>query len=411
MVKVLPIRAAVLLALVISLVVPIMGEAAACAPGPGAVHLVNFVGQPDAGSFFYAAQEGGAATATIHVVPGDCMGPRAQGQFATVNGSATAPGDYEPQGGWTPFICDDAHPDFCGGTPPTYPVQIPMKDDDAPGEAAVESLTFTLIGGTMGVDPPSSAPVYIIDTDGAPRAALESGTAYSRSETFARIKIPVFFAGTSVAPVGYTLTPDPSAPANPEEDFKLISPNPLTPSVGRVGFIELEIVNDKIGEPPESVVIDLSGDGSTTFTIEDNEESSPPTSRLHHPRHKWRYSKSDYRIREVHIFAHDNPGGAGVTGAQLALRRNIKNGDCAWLTKKGWQKQDCSNREWLDGRYDQTGDLWRIRLTQLKSSVNTRIKNYTAFSRAIDGAGNAEREFKEKRNANTFEVKRSRRRR
>jgi hypothetical protein len=393
------------------LVVPITGQAAACAIGPGAVHLVGFVGQPDVGSFFYAAPEGGAVTATIHVLPGDCTGPHARGQFATVNGSAVAPGDYQSKSGQTDLICDDIHPDFCGGTPPTYPVQILVNDDSAPGEAAVESFTFTLTGGTMGVDPPSSAPVYAIDMDGAPRATLEPGVAYSRSETFARIKIPVFFAGPSVAPAGYTLTPDPSAPANPQEDFKVISPNPLTPSVGRVGFIELEIVNDTIGEAPESVVIALGGDGSTTFTIEDNEESSPPSSKLHHPRHKWRYSKSDYRIREVHIFAHDNPGGAGVTRAQLALRRNNKNGDCSWLTKKGWQKQDCSNREWLDGSYDQAGDLWRIRLKQLKSSVGTRIKDYTAFSRAIDGAGNVENDFKEKRNANTFEIKRPRKRR
>jgi hypothetical protein len=406
-----PIRAAVLSALVAAMVVPVTGEAAACAVGPGAVHLVNFVGQPDVGSFFYAAEEGGAATATIHVLPGDCSGPHAMGQFATVNGSAVAPGDYEPRSGQTTQICDDFHPDFCGSTPPTYPVQIPAKDDDAPGEAAVESFTFTLTGGTMGVDQPSSAPVYVIDRDGAPRATLEPGMAYSRSETFARIKIPVFFAGTSVAAAGYTFTPDPSAPANPQEDFKVISPNPLTPTFGRVGFIELEIVNDAIGEAPESVVIDLSGDGSTMLTIEDNEESSPPTSRLHHPRHKWRYSKSDYRIREVHIFAHDNPGGAGVAGAQLALRRNMKNGHCAWLTKKGWRNQDCSNQEWLNGMYDQTGDLWRIRLKQLKSSVRTSIKNYTAFSRAIDGASNVENDFAEKRNDNTFEVKRSKRRR
>jgi hypothetical protein len=42
--------------------------------------------------------------------------------------------------------------------------------------------------------------------------------------------------------------------------------------------------------------------------------------------------------------------------------------------------------------------------------VGTRIKDYTAFSRAIDGAGNVEKDFAEKRNANTFEVKRRRRR-
>jgi hypothetical protein len=38
--------------------------------------------------------------------------------------------------------------------------------------------------------------------------------------------------------------------------------------------------------------------------------------------------------------------------------------------------------------------------------VGSKIKDYTAFSRAIDGAGNVEKEFTKKRNANTFEIRR-----
>jgi hypothetical protein len=176
--------------------------------------------------------------------------------------------------------------------------------------------------------------------------------------------------------------------------------------------IDFSLVNDDQGEGPEEVTITVSGLGpasSTTFTILDNEESEPPRSRLHHPRHKWKYKKSDFRIREVHVFATDT-GGAGVTGAQFGLRRHMKNGNCKWLTKEGWQKKDCSNRQWLETRYDDVGQLWYYRPKQLKSSVGTKIKNYTAFSRAIDGAGNVEKEFNEKRNANTFEVKRRRKR-
>jgi hypothetical protein len=89
----------------------------------------------------------------------------------------------------------------------------------------------------------------------------------------------------------------------------------------------------------------------------------------------------------------------------------MKNGKCAWLAPGGWQKKDCQNREWLPTKYDEAGDLFYYRMKQLKSSVGTRIKSYTAFSRSIDGAGNVEKEFAEKRNANTFEIKRTRRRR
>jgi hypothetical protein len=64
---------------------------------------------------------------------------------------------------------------------------------------------------------------------------------------------------------------------------------------------------------------------------------------------------------------------------QFGLGRNMKNDDRLWLTNEGGRRM-------------------------------ARIKDYTAFSRAIDGAGNVEKEFNERRNANTFEVKRRRRR-
>jgi hypothetical protein len=237
--------------------------------------------------------------------------------------------------------------------------------------------------------------------------------AYSRSESFPRVLVPVFLAGPSATgSVEYTVTPGPQNPASPEEDYRVVSPNPLPIPSSRVGFIEIAIVNDRLAEAAESVVIAIPGGAnpaSTTLTILDNEEGEPPSSHLHHPRHRWRYKKSDFRIREVHMFTSDT-GGSGVTAAQFALRRNMRNEDCKWLTKQGWQKKDCSNRQWLDTRYDSVGQLWFYRLRQLRSSVRTRVVDYTAFSRAIDGAGNVEKDFAEKRNANTFEVKRSRRR-
>ncbi|MGH2649657.1 MAG: hypothetical protein ACRDHK_00400, partial [Actinomycetota bacterium] len=95
-----------------------------------------------------------------------------------------------------------------------------------------------------------------------------------------------------------------------------------------------------------------------------------------------------------------------VVAVELALRRNLENGGCAWKVHKGWQKKDCQNRTWLPTKYDDVGELFYYRMNQLKPSVKTRIKNYTAFSRAIDGAGNVEKEFTKKRNANTFEIRR-----
>jgi hypothetical protein len=329
-------------------------------------------------------------------------------EYSDVSGSAVEGADYQLPTGRSPDVCDVG----CASTQATvsFPVIV-----DGVAEGVTELFTIALsnpLGGS--IDTPSSAPFVLVDADGSPRVAFDD-LKYEQSETYETLSIAVWRAGPVFTPatVAYNVAPGPSNPATANEDYRVTSPNPLSFNTGdRVELITLSIVNDKLGESEETVALELQGGASPatkTVTILDNEESVRPTSRLHHPRHRWRYRKSDFRIREVHVFANDE-GGAGVVAAQLGLRRNMNNGECHWLTAKGWQKKDCSNREWLHMHYQTSGQLWLHRLRRLKPSVGTRIKNYTAFSRAIDGAGNAEKDFNEKRNANTFEVKRARRR-
>jgi hypothetical protein len=397
-----------------ALLVPVPGRAGTACGGHGRAFLAGF--PADAGSSFYSAREGNNATATITVTPSDCGGEWAQATFATSDATAIAPGDYEETTGETDPLCQDSHPEYCAGAPSGDHVPVPTVRDGDDIERAVESFWFRLTSGTYGLADPSSVPIHIIDKDGPARASLEptvdgsGAVAYARSESFARVLIPVFLAGTSESgSVAFTVEPDPASPATPGEDYVVSTANPLSIGSDRVGFIDIGIVNDKVAEAPESVVITLTGavDGpaSTSFTILDNEENVFPVSRFHHPRNKWKYNKADYRIREFHIFATDE-GGSGVVAAEMALRRNLKNGKCAWKVKKGWQKKDCQNRTWLPTRYDDVGELFYYRMKQLKSSVGTKIKNYTAFARAIDGAGNVEKEFNKKRNMNTFEIRR-----
>jgi hypothetical protein len=299
---------------------------------------------------------------------------------------------------------------------------------DTEVEPVVESFTISLsdpqVNGNpnpFALSPPSSAAFLIVDADDPTRVAFDE-LLYSRSETYSALTVPVWRAGPlhSAATVPFTVRPGPGTPATEGEDYSVASSSPLTFAVGDpVEVISLSIVNDKVSEPEETVELTLqppagaalATPSSKIVTIQDNEENAPPTSRFHHPRHRWKYKKSDYRIREFHVFAHDEEGGSGVVAAEIAVRRNLENGKCAWKTKKGWQKKDCSNRHWLPTKYSPVGDLFYYRMPELKSSVGTRIKNYTAFSRSIDGARNVEKEFAEKRNANTFEIKRSRRRR
>jgi hypothetical protein len=386
---------------------------AACAAAPR-VSLAGFT-LADGPRPFYLGDEGQDTTIRVRI-SGGCAQTIAV-DWATANGTATAPGDYTAASGTDErFIANDEVEEI--------PHLIPINGPEDPPDAIVESVNVALNnpritsgGGSVSMSD-GSAPILIVDEDGANRVGFE-GVPTSQSETFATARFAVFRAGPVAAPtsISYTVAPGPGTPATPGADFTVISPGVLDFQAGeRFETIDLAVFNDKIGEGPEDVTITLSGTevvepSSTIFTIIDNEESVAPTSRFHHPRHTWRYKKSDYRIREFHVFATDNPGGAGVVAAEIALRRNLKNRTCAWLTLSGWQKKDCQNREWLPTTYDDVGELFYYRMKQLKSSVGTRIKDYTAFSRAIDGAENVEKEFTQKRNANTFEIKRARRRR
>jgi hypothetical protein len=106
---------------------------------------------------------------------------------------------------------------------------------------------------------------------------------------------------------------------------------------------------------------------------------------LHHPRHRWRYPYNDYRIREIHVFTEDEQGGSGVVQVDLALRRRMTNGKCAWWNGKRFRGGDCSDRLWRRMKVYEPGTFYYYRIKAIGSSVGTRVKNYTAYGRAIDG--------------------------
>jgi hypothetical protein len=380
--------------------------AAACAGATPRVSLSGFE-VPEGPRQFFLGTEGGVADFTI-LFAGGCNQQVAV-DWATGSGTATAGADYAPESGTAQqfIVNDEARP---------HPLDVAIHPDGEDA-AIVESVQVTLSnprvlsGGGSVTMFNSSIPILIVDSNGSPRIGFE-GIPYSQSETFSTARIPVFRAGefTGSTTVGYTIEPSGSNPATPGVDYTATSPGTLTFDANEARWIDLSVVNDQLAEGPEDVTITLTGDevvepSTTTFTILDNEENVFPVSRFHHPKNKWKYNKADYRIREFHIFATDE-GGSGVVAAELALRRNLKNGKCAWKTKSGWQKKDCQNRTWLPTKYDDVGELFYYRMKQLKASVKTKIKDYTAFARAIDGAGNIEKEFTKKRNMNTFEIRR-----
>ena len=178
----------------------------------------------------------------------------------------------------------------------------------------------------------------------------------------------------------------------------------------RAKLIPITVLDDLDAEGSESFTVTLSGPGvvqepsSVTFFIRDNEERIKPTSTLHHPNNKKKYRNDDYRIREIHVFTKDNPGGAGVVDADFALRRNLKGGKCQWWVKgRRFKKGDCDKTRWKNmGKFET--NYFFIRMEALPPSKG-KIEDYTAFSRAVDGAGNIETFLNSGENFNTFEIK------
>jgi hypothetical protein len=397
-----PTRLAVLALVVVSLV-PLGGAAEACATSHIRISLFGFPPEAVSRGFYYVSEP--TDTSFSIGAGGDACEEPAAVDYATSGGSATPGSDYQPVSGTAQLFLPTHGTDSM-----TVPVTI--SPDEEVEQPVVEWTQIVLSNPqNAALAETSTAPLFIIDDDGSARVGFE-GDSYSQSETLTAVRIPVFRAGdaSGSTSVSYSVSPAPTNPATPGADYHAAPQGTLNFAPNdRVEGIDLTIVNDQVSEASEGVVISLTGDsvvaGNMTLTILDNEESQAPTSRFHHPRNRWKYNKADYRIREFHIFAIDE-GGSGVVAAEMALRRNLVNGKCAWKVKKGWQKKDCQNRTWLPTKYDDVGELFFYRMNQLKPSVKTKIKNYTAFSQAIDGAGNVEKEFTKKRNMNTFEIRR-----
>jgi Calx-beta domain len=362
-------------------------------------------------SFFARVESDPQATFRVRNVGDDCIGALLTASYGTKDVSATAYVDYSPVAGQTQPLNDEPHPED-NPAPTSQDVNVPIIDNN--DEPVVESAQISVTAPPgAALSEPSSAPLYIVDDDGVMRVGLDTYP-YAQSETTSGVEIPVFRGGVDVnsaVAISYSFQPGGQLAATPGQDFQG-TPGSVTFQPGeRWKLIPLTILEDTAAEPPETLQITVQGSGvvpsasATTFTILDNEEGVAPSSKLHHPRHKWRYPYNDYRIREIHVFTKDDLGGSGVVKVELALRRRMTNGKCAWWNGKRFRGGDCTERLWRPMKVYEQGFFYYFRIKALGSSAGTRVRNYTAYARAIDGAGNVESLLQARRNRNTFEIK------
>jgi hypothetical protein len=375
-----------------------------------AATLADFPSEAVSSPFYWAAEDSGQITFVLRAIGDDCTPMAVSIGYQTKDASATAPADYLPASGQRVVTTDPTH-----GGGDRQPVPVSVTGDVIP-EAVVESAIVELTGVQGGghLSAPTSAALHIVDDDGpTARIALDGGAVYRQLETYNNAGVAVFRGGSAgdTTTVTYAVDPGPAPAATPGNDYRAES-GTLTFGPGdRVEMIPIFLVNDRDTETDEHLTITLTGaeggiiDGaaSTQFTILDNEGKGVPESLFHHPRNKWKYTSKDFRIREIHVFTKDI-GGAGVVGADIALRRNMKSAKCSWLVgKKKWKNGPCTNERWKKMKMYEA-DFFYIRLPALKPSRG-RIESYTALSRAVDGAGNRENSFQRGRNANTFDIK------
>ena len=401
---------------------------------PGQVYLTRFTTPVGAPSFFYAGTENATLDVTIQIFPTDCIdgGARGTAAYTTENGSAVGGEDYTARSGTTGEMCNDLHYDegYCGQNPPPpqRSVSIPLSDDSGT-DAAVETFRFRLTGGSnAGLASPFSAPVHIIDADGSERFSFEpnlSGSAavtYQKLERARGIEIPVFRAGSSTVATSVAITSEGSGEHHATEGVDYRVPDSVDFAAGqRLKWLEIELVNDSLAEEDETFDVTLADPGmgelieTTTVSILDEDAGGPganeaPGGRLHHPKHRFRYPQNYPYLNEIHIFTSAVKGEkppSSVFEAQLALRKRLKGGACAWWKGDGFTRGSCDQHRWFDIRKPpRTKDyfLYRVKKRLPKSvGKTTRVRNYQIWGRWFDSVGRQSR-LGVGRNMNSFEV-------
>jgi hypothetical protein len=433
------------------MLVPVLAQpAAACIGGHGQVFLSGFAGgdpPTNVPTIFYAGTEGATATATIKptlscVDQSEIGRVRAHYVTETTGSSTATAGDFTDTDGMSSVLCEPIHdpgfPNACDPEPSEHQVPVPLVNDDVVENLAVEWFQFRLTQGEPvspgnalgGLATPSQARMYVIDNDGGFRPAMEPGAEGRTHDKFESglIRIPVFRAG-SLANVSFTVTGTGPAPATNGVDFTC-TPScsgvggagtlaTFEPSNPRLGFIQVSIISDGSPEGSEVFRVSVTGaaaadDDFTTVRIPGTgADTSDPVSRFHHPKDGLKYLRGDIRIREMHSITRDI-GIAGLARVQIAVRQKLMNGSCRWWNGNIFAVRPCADRPWLDmafvGEWSTAEDIYGRNFPALTPSVNTKIRNYTAWTRAIDAAGNEESVFQRGRNYSVFEVLRKRRR-
>jgi hypothetical protein len=329
----------------------------------------------------------------------------AQVEYSTEASEGATPGvDYEDKSGSLTLAPIDQRE-----------VLIKVLDDNE--VEGVETFTFNLDsarGGTV-LRFPKSAIITIVDNDGHTRISFATTEPIQAWENRGAAAITLIRSGSDIAGSASVSLMSSNGVAEAGADYEEVSEEVTFAANEFRKTVLVSITNDNEQESTEDFTLALSAssgadvskpDSATVHILDDDSGSTDfvaPVTQFHLPRNGATYRSRD--ARAIHLFSSD--AASGVAKMWLALRKNLRNGRCAWWTGGRFKAGPCSKKRWIDmGRLPQNYFVvYRLKKRLMPSTRKTGIKNYTAFGRARDEAGNFELTFKKGRNKVNYRIK------
>jgi Calx-beta domain len=313
---------------------------------------------------------------------------------------------------------------------PQGPVNLFAPTDSGPGRTNFRMVDVNVGGPITGVEKATlhldraqhsgqdvpffivkTAPLYVLDTNGAAGFALGESTLNAREGLTARI--PVFRTGpvSGAGSVEFEIEP---MTATPGEDYTVPSTTSVNFSeTSRTGTVSIPIKTDGERDPGQKFRVRLLGAaGSQTeivVTIVDTTlEDLRPKGRLHHPKQSLRYPQNYPWLNEIHIFTSSaDEVRAPVTRAQLAIRKRLKSGACAWWNSNGFRRGSCEQERWFGKNIKKPSEnyfKYKVkRRLPLSIGPSSKVADYKIWGRWFDKNERVS-VLKKGRNLNEFEV-------
>ena len=324
--------------------------------------------------------------------------------YATADGTASAGSDYESRSGTASLQAPD------GATEINVPV---VPDNEVEGPETVDIALSNPSGAPgMILRFPFTGTMTIIDDDGPARVSLAAAS-YSNFENRSGVEISIIRSGDASGSSSVSVaTSDGTARAG--TDYEALPPTLVDFAPGeRVKRQRISLLNDSVAEDPEQLAVtlsdptgsDLADPSEAEIEIFDDDSGSsdttPPVTSIHRPMNGAKYRRSSPYAKELHVSPGDE--GSGLSKVELSLRMKRRNGRCAWYTGSRFRSGNCSKKKWVRLK-TKLFIVYRLDKRLKPATKKTGIKNYTAFARATDKAGNVERKFEAGRNRMTYRI-------